>query len=109
MTIKYKNHQINEITKKIVEKFDPEKIILFGSYAWGKPGPDSDVDLLIVKDTKIPPIKRMTTLRDLLWGSDMAMDLLVYTPTEVQNMIRQDRNLFIEDIVKNGKILYAKN
>ena len=43
--------KISEITKQIIAEYDPEKVILFGSFAWGKPGPDSDVDLLIVKNT----------------------------------------------------------
>lgn len=54
--------KIKEITNKIVREFDPEKVILFGSYAWGKPGPDSDVDLFVVKETSDPSLKRIEKL-----------------------------------------------
>jgi len=46
--------EIKKITKQIVEKYKPEKIIIFGSFAWGKPSKDSDVDLFIIKNTKNP-------------------------------------------------------
>jgi predicted nucleotidyltransferase len=51
MTAQAIQDNLREITDKIVGKYQPRMIVLFGSYAWGEPGPDSDVDLLIVKDT----------------------------------------------------------
>lgn len=50
--IKLYQEEIKKITTKIVKKYKPEKIILFGSFTWGKPTKDSDVDLLIIKNIK---------------------------------------------------------
>lgn len=100
--------QLKTITNTIVREFDPEKIILFGSWAWGAPGPDSDVDLLVVKRTAIPRRERQRQLSRLLYPRRIAVDLLVYTPEELNERITKDRNLFLEDVVTNGKILYAR-
>ncbi len=101
---------IKKITNKIVKEYKPEKIILFGSYAWGKPHEDSDVDLLVVKASRKRRIDRERELRAKLYGNKFPpMDLLVYTSTELKEKITQDRNLFLEDIVKNGTTLYARN
>jgi len=99
---------ILEIKDKIVKEFSPEKIILFGSYAWGNPTDDSDVDLLIVKKSKKPRIERTQEMKKFLWRDKVPMDLLVYTPEEIAKSINENQNLFIEDIVRNGKILYEK-
>jgi predicted nucleotidyltransferase len=101
--------KIQEITKKIVKEYQPEKIILFGSYAWGKPTEDSDVDLLIIKNTTKRRFDRALEVRKKLFGDLPAIDLLVYTPKEVDKMINEDRNLFIEDVVNNGVVLYGND
>lgn len=101
--------KIKEITDKIVKKYKPEKIILFGSYAWGKPHEWSDVDLFIVKNSKRRKIDRQRYLHKILFGNNFPpMDILVYTPSEVEESINKNRNLFIEDIVRNGKVLFTK-
>lgn len=99
--------KLKEITEKIVKEYKPEKIILFGSYAWGKPGPDSDVDLFIVKKTKEPSSKRIQALNEIFSRREIAMDFLVYTPSELEESVNKNRNLFIEDIVHNGEVLFA--
>ncbi len=100
--------KIREVADKIVADFQPEKIILFGSYAWGTPHEDSDVDLLVVKASLVPRREREYELRRILFPSPFAFDVLVYTPEELQKSIRENKNLFIEDIVRNGKVLYEK-
>lgn len=97
--------QIQEITNKIAREFKPEKIILFGSYAWGKPTKDSDVDLFIVKKTKKPRLNRQLEVRRLING-EIAADILVYTPKETQKRIEM-RDFFINDILTKGKTLYS--
>jgi uncharacterized protein len=70
---------IDEIARQIVEHFHPQKIILFGSYAYGAPRPESDVDLLVVMDTPLRTIQQAQKIRqhlDPLFG----LDLVVYTP-----------------------------
>lgn len=101
--------KIPEIREKIIKEINPEKIILFGSYAWGNPTNDSDVDLFIIKKSNQPRQDRQFDLRKKLSGSGVPMDLLVYTPEEVNESVNKYQNLFIEDIMKNGKNIYEKS
>ena len=98
--------EITVIKDQIVKEFSPEKIILFGSYAWGKPTTDSDVDLLIVQNSTQTRSQRQKTLQKKLSGNMVPMDLLVYTPAEIEQSINQKQNLFLEDILRNGKAIY---
>ena len=100
--------KIKEIANKIAVKFNPEKIILFGSYAWGTPTEDSDVDLFIVKDTNFPSREIAQEISREIFPRPFPLDILVYTPSEVTKKIKEDRNLFIEDIISNGKVLYGR-
>lgn len=95
-----------EITRKIVEGLKPEKIILFGSYAWGEPNPDSDVDLFIVKDTEKKRIERGIEIERILWKSGIPVDALVYTPQEVERRLSIEDG-FIQNIFLEGKVLYS--
>ncbi len=101
--------KISAITEKIATEFKPEKIILFGSWAWGKPEPDSDVDMLIVKESFRPRAEREYELRSLLFPSEIPVDIIVYTPNELKQKIENDHNLFLKDIVNNGITLYENN
>ena len=100
--------KLKEITSKIVREYQPEKIILFGSYAWGNPGPDSDVDLFVVKKTDRSSREVAREISRSIFPRPFPLDILVYTPSEIEKKIKEDRNLFIEDIINNGKILYGK-
>ena len=100
--------KIEDVAQKIGEKFHPEKIILFGSYAWGEPGPDSDVDLLVVIESNKTRIERQKELQAALFPRTLPIDLLVYTPAELEEQINKKRNLFLEDIIRNGVVLYSK-
>lgn len=95
---------IKKITKNL-KNYNPEKIILFGSYAWGKPTKDSDIDLLIIKKTKKGQYKRIPEARSYLYNVDNAFDILVMTPSEVNKRLEMG-DFFIEDIINRGKILY---
>lgn len=96
---------IQKIANKIAKEFKPEKIILFGSYAWGKPTKDSDVDFFIVKKTKKPRLSRQLEVRRLING-EIAADILVYTPQEMQKR-KEMRDFFMNNILTKGKILYS--
>ena len=100
--------KIQEVVNKIVKEYHPEKIILFGSWAWGEPRPDSDVDLFIVKRSQDARPIRERKLQSFLSPREIPIDILVYTPEEVEESVNKKRNLFIEDIVRNGKVLYTK-
>ena len=105
MTPLEKNQKkLNKVVKLIVKKFKPEKIILFGSYAWGKPNQDSDVDLFIVKETDNIRETEMKIDRSI-YPRPFPVDLIVYRPDDVRKREAMG-DFFIEDILKKGKILY---
>lgn len=100
------DQKIAEVAKKIAKEYQPEKIILFGSYAWGKPTEDSDVDFFIVKETDLPLPKRIEAVDRIFSRREFPMDFLVYTPKETEKSINEYKNLFIEDILRHGKNIY---
>jgi predicted nucleotidyltransferase len=77
-------NQINQVVETIVKNIQPEKVILFGSYANGNPNEDSDLDLLIIKDMPEKRSRRGREIRKHLRGSKIPIDLLVYTPQEIE-------------------------
>ncbi|MBI5682997.1 MAG: nucleotidyltransferase domain-containing protein [Deltaproteobacteria bacterium] len=98
--------EIKELTFQIIEKYKPEKIILFGSAARGEFTPDSDLDFLIVKkDTPYYGIDRMREIDNLI-TTKVAADFLVYRPDEIENRIKMG-DPFIKVIFKEGKVLYG--
>ncbi|VVB97051.1 Nucleotidyltransferase domain protein [uncultured archaeon] len=99
---------ISAIAKKIAERFNPEKIILFGSYAWGKPDRDSDLDLFIIMESGERPIKRAGSIRKVLRELYVPMDILVRTPEELQYRI-EIGDPFIKKIMSDGQVIYARD
>ena len=99
--------KLKEVADTIVREFNPEKIILFGSYAWGTPTKDSDVDLFIVKDENKSSLDMMREVNDLFFKRDFAMDVLVYTPWQLEKR-KEIGDPFLGRIIKSGKVLYAK-
>jgi len=102
---KNKQKEIQKIVQQIKEKYKPEKIILFGSFAWGKPTRDSDMDLLVIKKTKKDHYQRIPEVRSYLHNIDKAFDILVMTPKEIAKRLALG-DFFIEEIIKKGKVLY---
>lgn len=107
MTPETSDQKIKAITDKIVAEYQPEKIILFGSFAWGNPTRDSDVDLFIIKKSDRTMLQRTQDVYHIIFDIGVAVDVLVYTPEEVEKSINEYKNLFIEDIVRNGRVLYS--
>ena len=100
--------ELQRITKKIVAEYRPEKIILFGSWAWGVPHEWSDVDLFIVKDSPKKRREREYELRMKLFGNKFPpMDLLIYTPEELERRVHIG-DFFVHDILDRGTVLYEK-
>ncbi|MBI4648689.1 MAG: nucleotidyltransferase domain-containing protein [Bacteroidia bacterium] len=97
--------QINKVVQKIIIHYKPEKIVLFGSYAYRNPTEGSDLDLLIVKDTDIPRYKRGREIRKFFRGSKIAVDIIVYTNAEIQKWSNV-RTSFITTVMEKGKVLY---
>lgn len=99
--------KINDIVARIASKFNPDKIILFGSYASGTPNNDSDIDLLIIQDTDLPRHKRSFDIQKLLIGSMIPMDILVYTNNEFEKE-KNEKYSFLNSAIKTSKILYER-
>ena len=99
---------INKIVEKIKMRYQPEKVILFGSYGWGNPTKDSDIDLLIVKKTNQKHRQRMLTVRRIVSEENalVGIDILVYTPEEVTERLKIGDS-FISKILKKGDTLYG--
>jgi HEPN domain-containing protein/predicted nucleotidyltransferase len=98
---------LNEVTDKIVQALKPEKIFLFGSYAYGNPEKDSDIDLFIIMETSERPAKRRIRVSRLFWDRPVPMDFVVKTPTEIAERISMG-DFFIKKILTKGKVLYDK-
>jgi len=99
---------IKIIAQKIRDNYNPEKIILFGSYAYGKPKKDSDIDLLIIKKTNARHIDRSTKVREILQKENrlIAIEPLVYTPEEINQRLKIEDD-FIKKIMNEGTILHG--
>lgn len=101
---------IRESFEKLLYEYKPKKIILFGSYAYGHPTVESDLDILIIKETTENPIKRRVTVRRLLNIKDPnypQFSPIVVTPKELDSRIRIG-DQFIKEIIEKGKVLYEK-
>lgn len=96
---------LDQITQRIVEHFHPEKVILFGSYAYGRPTLESDVDLLVIMDSDERPARRSTLVSSVCRPGHLGMDILVYTPAEVKQRLEMG-DFFIEEILEKGRVLY---
>jgi len=104
------NKTLDDVVRWIVEGYQPEKIILFGSYAYGQPHPDSDFDLLIVKQTADRPIDRRVAVRMLLRGLTprVAVSPIVATQGEIENRLAMG-DPFANEIITRGRVLYERN
>lgn len=95
---------IREYAWRIARAFRPERILLFGSYAYGDPTVDSDVDLLVIMNTSLRPVDQAVSIREAA-PPPFPLDLLVRTPSQVaERLALGDR--FIHEIVDRGIVLY---
>ena len=94
---------IRRFARRIAERFQPDKIILFGSYAYGKPHEESDVDLLVIMRTR-DAIDQSIRIK---WAFKrlFSLDLIVRTPRQIQCGLK-DNNWFLREIIEKGKVLY---
>lgn len=96
---------LTDIAQRIIYAVNPEKIILFGSYAYGNPTPDSDLDLLVVMETQARAAERVLAVSRSLRPRPFPMDILVRTPAEIDMAFRSG-DAFIQEIFAKGKVLY---
>lgn len=99
--------KINEVVYRIATNFNPDKIILLGSYAQGTPNKDSDLDLLIIQETDLPRHKRGLDIRMSLIGIKIPIDILVYTKAEFDQE-KSEKFSFLNSAIKTSKILYER-
>jgi predicted nucleotidyltransferase len=95
---------INSVVQQIIEKYNPKKVIMFGSYASGQFQPDSDLDLLVIMETRLSGIKQAVEISrhiQYLFG----LDLLVYTPERLEQRISWG-DPFLKEIISRGKVMY---
>jgi predicted nucleotidyltransferase len=99
--------EIRAVARRIARLFRPEKIILFGSYATGTPGPDSDVDLLVVMETPLSSRQQRLAISRALSPRPFPMDIVVRTPQEIQRRVTAG-DFFLREIMATGKVLYER-
>ncbi len=97
------NQTINNLINQL-KIYQPEKIILFGSFAYGQPNQNSDIDIAIIKKTKDSFHERQKKAR-LIIRSTVPVDIFVFTPEEFKK--GKKNNLFVKEIAKTGKIIYG--
>lgn len=102
----HRREAIQQYTEAIAHAFRPEKIILFGSHAYGQPTNDSDVDLLVVMPFRGSALDQAFRIRDRLEHPGFPIDLLVRSPREIEKR-KAMGDFFIRDILDRGKLLYA--
>src|SRR5450759_1820992 len=95
-----------------IKQFNPEKVILFGSYAYGTPTDDSDVDFFVVKNVKSEDIRDLRLrirghLRDIIYNQKVPVDLLIDSQEHINERIKLGDSIY-EEIMNKGKTLYAK-
>ena len=99
---------INYIVEKIVREIQPEKIILYGSYARGDYHRDSDLDLFIIKDSEESSRLVRRRIEKLLRGRHFSVDIRVRQPAEVEMNFRAKNPFYIHHIFGQGTVLYEK-
>lgn len=98
---------VRELVRRIAEGFNPWRIILFGSHATGNPGPESDIDLLVIMDTPLRGAEQAQQIRQVI-NPLFGTDILVYTPEQVQQRLEWG-DLFLKSILEEGVLVYESS
>ncbi len=106
MTNEEVEQKLKDITETLSKKFDPEKLILFGSRAWGTPHEDSDFDVVMIKSEVPDKIEMMRDVSRAFIGKRCSLDVLIYTPEEIE--YRRFGDPFVRQVLEEGKLLYEK-
>jgi predicted nucleotidyltransferase len=95
-----------DVIRRVVEAARPDQIVLFGSAARGDMGPNSDLDLLVVKSGKFHRDRLVQKIYDNLFGAEVAVDVILVTPEEVERY-RDTPCLVLCPALKEGKVVYG--
>lgn len=101
------NKNFQSLIHQITDRFQPEQIILFGSYAYGEPDRDSDVDLLLVMNYKGPAREQAVKVIQAL-DYHFPLDLLVRSREQISKRIDQG-DFFLREVLEKGQVLYDKD
>ncbi len=101
---------VRRIADLLARSYNPEKMVLFGSSVSGSMDEESDVDLLIIKDTPLPFHRRGSEVRALLrpLHLPLPMDIIVLTPQELDVQLKRG-NVFLENILREGEVLFERS
>lgn len=100
-------NEIQKIARDIAEAVNAERVVLFGSYANGHAGEDSDIDLLVVAESDQPRYRRSRDLYRLFHPHGFALDIVVYTPEEMNQNSRTPVS-FVSQVMREGKTVYVR-
>ncbi|MFZ4698463.1 MAG: nucleotidyltransferase domain-containing protein [Candidatus Methylumidiphilus sp.] len=103
----FTDDEIDRLVKQIVRRSDPEKVIIFGSYAKGTATINSDLDILVIKNTHLPMRIRKDDLLPILSNYLIRVDVHVYTPEEVEEY-GKEKFMFLNSVLSTGKIVYER-
>lgn len=101
------NAELQRILPIIMEKYQPEKIILFGSLATGEVHEWSDIDLAIIKETPSHYFDRLLEFKRLL-DANLATDVFIYGPHEFAAKVAENHYFFVDEIVGKGQVIYER-
>jgi uncharacterized protein len=102
----YTMEDIQKVVDQIIEKFQPDRVILFGSYAYGEPTEDSDVDLMVIMPFEDKGYQQSLKIRRAI-EHPFPMDLLARTPDTVEWRYK-GRDPIIREVIDRGKVLYDR-
>jgi uncharacterized protein len=97
--------EIERVVLRIAEASHAKQVVLFGSHARGQASENSDVDLLIIAESQLPRFKRSRELYKLFQPYPFAMDLIVYTPEEIERS-KQSPCSFVSRVLQEGRVVY---
>lgn len=98
---------LNHVIHRILSKYEPKKIILFGSYADGEPGPDSDIDVLIVMDVEGSTRHKANEIDLLMADRTIPMDFFVLTPSQYEGQ-KNIIGSIVRQVERKGKVIYEQ-
>jgi predicted nucleotidyltransferase len=97
---------IFELSERIAKEFQPERIILFGSYAYGQPSPDSDVDLLVILPFEGRNLRKSLEILNRV-APEFSVDLLARRPDDTARRYAEGDPL-IREVLDHGRVLYER-
>lgn len=97
---------IEDAVRQIIQKFQPQRIMLFGSYAYGRPRPESDVDLLVVMDTPLKETEQAVRICQAI-EYHFGLDLIVRTPATIDRRLALG-DPFLHEVISKGKVLHER-